>query len=158
MKKPELRWDRLTPPGIDFRQREFFPVLSGLVLAGLWTLGILQRFFRARDSLYDFHAHRRILRPDAVMAPFSDLIGSGLLGFELFALAMVGLGIAHHLYHRRDSMSIYLMKRLPDRREYWIRCWAVPVLSVLVSLVLIAALLGIYYLVYRTCTPVQCLI
>ena len=161
MKKSDLqqRLGRLLPPGICFRQQEAPLLAGGLVLAALWSTGILSRYLSARSDLYfSYGPNPRALLPDAVMVPFPQLLGTGLMGFELFALAMVGLGVWHHLYHRRDSMSVYLMKRLPDPWEYRIRCWAVPLMAIAAAAVLAAALVGCYYLIYLTCTPAQCLV
>lgn len=49
-------------------------------------------------------------------------------------------------------MSIYLMRRLPDPREYARRCWTLPLIGVGICLVLTAVTTAVCYLIYMKCT------
>ena len=70
---------------------------------------------------------------------------------------MAGLALYHWFYHYQGSKSIYLMRRLPRRSELPVRCLAVPVAGALGAGALAAILLGVYWMVYRLCTPAAAL-
>lgn len=67
--------------------------------------------------------------------------------FPYFWAAMAVMAGYHYLYHRREAMSVYLMRRLPSRWEYHRRCLGMPLLGIASSLVLLALLMAVYYLV-----------
>ena len=153
MKKRRIQ--DLVPVGIDFWQSESRWILGGLIASAAWSL----------VTPYQYMEHRKILlnslryqSTNAFMIPFSELAQPGVSLFGVFFLAMVLLGLTHMQFHRKRSMSVYLMKRLPNPREYRIRCWGVPVLASLAALAEMALLFGIYYLIYLKFTPAQCLL
>lgn len=132
----------------------------GLGGSGVWTLGVLIRYVQARNALFSTNlAGERVLIQGAKIAPFAILVqGMPLAAFGCYFAALLVLAGYYYLYHRMGSMSIYLMKRLPNHWELHRRCWTVPVLAALVGIALAGALIGVYYCVYRFCTPAQCLI
>lgn len=152
-------WNRSLPAGIrweEVRQK----ISLGLGFAGVWSLGILYRYLVIRSSLfYTSPAGKVEIFHDARMPAFDSLVyGLPLAGFGCYFGAML-LAVGYfYLYHRMGSMSVYLMRRLPNRWELHRRCWTVPVLGALAGLVLLGMLLGVYYLIYRFCTPAQCLL
>ena len=91
------------------------------------------------------------------MEPFLEVLDGALLGFAAAALLMAGLALWHLLYHYQGSRSIDLMRRLPRRSELPVRCLAVPVAGALGAGALAAILLGVYWMVYRLCTPAAAL-
>lgn len=153
MKKLEIQ--DLLPVGIDFWKTEARYVLGGLVVCAAWSLITPVHYFQQRQVLLESLRYRG---SNAYMVPFSELAHPGLVLFQFYFFVMVLLGFTHMQFHRKRSMSVYLMKRLPNPKEYWIRCWAVPVLASLAALAEMGLLFSIYYLIYLKCTPIQCLL
>ena len=92
------------------------------------------------------------------MADFIQLADNAFLGFGALILAMILLAIANYRYHFKGSKSVYLMRRLPDPREYARRCWTLPLIGVGICLVLTAVTTAVCYLIYMKCTPASCLV
>lgn len=122
----------------------------------------------ARDMLYVYNSTPRILEPGAKMKYFVDLINShgyvsNFFSYAVFfpfvfpILGAICLAVYNYMSFRNGSSSHYLMRRLPDKWEYHRRCLALPLLTILASLVLIPVLLGLYYAIYILFTPEQCL-
>ena len=151
------RLERWSPPGLS-TLGELKCIASGLVCSAVYSLTFLYTWANERRGLYNFKSGTPVLRADAVMPDFADLLHTCLYGFFLVALCMAALGLWHYAYHRQGgSNSAYLMRRLPDRWEFHRRCLALPVLALLASLLLAFLFLCLYYWVYRTFTPNVCL-
>lgn len=143
--------------------------LGGLGAAALLSLCLfLSQFSLARKLLYTGVPGKSPLEPGAQMAYFADLIGAHgyvtnvfsqpvFFPFLLLALGAACLALVNFSGFRSGTRSSYLMRRLPDRWEYPRRCLAIPVLTVLLSLVLLPVLTGLFYAIYVRFTPAQCL-
>lgn len=146
----------------------------GLCLGGLGATALLSfllflsQFLLARSLLYTGAPGKSPLEAGARMLYFADLIGSHgsvtnvfsqpvFFPFLLLALGAVCLALRNIWGFRTGSQSHYLMRRLPDRWEYPRRCLALPVLTLLLSLVLLPVLTGLFYVVYIQFTPEPCL-
>lgn len=128
--------------------------------ASLTSIGFfLNRYIDARASLF-----RYIQQPNGtlvkelvagrIIAPFRELMaGMPYLGMWCFLLTMVWQALRHYQYHTRDSMPIYLMRRLPDQWELHRRCLTVPVLSAIANMLLFAAATALCWVLYCTATP-----
>lgn len=150
---------RCAPLGLD-GALEVKYIGIGLGVCAIWALcGFLTRFTHALDSLYYYFpgAYIRELRPGAVMENFFVLMGGSELLFSILGLCMLVLAAYHYWYHRQGAMTVYLMRRLPDRWEYHRRCLAIPVAAVIVSLALMGLIGIISYAIYILRTPAQCL-
>lgn len=158
MKKPDLQ--RLVPPGVN-AQQELHLMCGGWVLSLLYSLGFVTGYSQELDNLYTAvttsAGRQYVLRSDAVMPDCVDILGSHLYGFLLVAICMLAVVLYHYAYHRQGSKSIYLMRRLPDGMELHHRCWGLPALGALASILLAFVLLVIYYAVYMFVTPESCL-
>lgn len=152
----QLDLQRLVPPGVNARQ-ELTWMLVGWALSFVYSLGFAMRLAQELSALYRVTGGKRVLRIDAVMPDFAGLLGSHLYGFLLVALCMLAIVAYHYLYHRQGSKSIYTMRRLPDGMELHRRCWTLPVLMALASLLAAFVLLMIYYAIYMFVTPESCL-
>lgn len=150
--------ERCAPPGVDVQQ-EIQHILYGLIGAVLISLWFVLSYLDYRAKLYTTAPNgSRVLAEGAVMPTFRNLFSWSFTGFWIFLLAMAALAVLHVAYHYQGgSRPIYLMRRLPDRWEYWQRCLALPAAGALCALAAMAILLGIYLAVYLTCTPAQCL-
>lgn len=154
MKRLDLQ--RLVPPGVDARQ-ELRWLLGGWALSFVYSLGFVIRMVQERSMLYRVAGSGRVLRTGVAMPDFAGLLGRHLYGFLIVALCMLAIVAYHYLYHRQGSKSIYTMRRLPDGMELHRRCWTLPVLMALASLLAAFVLLMIYYVAYMLVTPKSCL-
>lgn len=161
MKKPDL--SRYTPVGRKTSQ----PMQGGAFMLAVATLRavveLMDNYLFARDALFEVvppirvpFPHRELI-PGSVIQPFSDLIQSSLDFFPLFWLFMLWEVIDCYLYHRRETKSIYLMRRLPDAWDLHRRCWGKPLIYTAGSIVLMGAILLVYFLIYLVFTPAACL-
>lgn len=145
------------PMGID-PAKEIKYLLFGLACACLWAVfSFGSHYLRALAALYYSYTQYRVLIPGAVMTDFFDLLLGGEFLFSLACLVMPMLAAYHYWFHRQGAMTVYLMRRLPNRLEYHRRCLAIPSLGVATALALQGLLAILFYLVYRIFTPAQCL-
>lgn len=134
-----------------------------LGVACIYTLSMLGNYVSARNELYEIVPPvralypNRVLIPGAKIAPFMSIVDDGLRFFPLFWLFMGLEVIAAYLYHRKDTMSIYLMRRLPDKWELHRRCWGKPLILTAASFLIMGALLLFYFVIYLVFTPAECL-
>lgn len=132
------RLPRLFPAGWPWKITVEITLCALLVVWCSTVLLFLIHFDRAKIPLYS-SLSERILDGHTHIVPFAEIFGRGLLGFWIVALCLVLLPLFHFLWHWQGSKSIYLMRRLPRRRELYIRCLAGPAV-LLVLTVLVAAL------------------
>lgn len=153
---------RHLPPGRDWENLRFWLIL-GHGVSLLTLILFLSRYFDSLDSLYSYVQQLdgtmiRQLIPGRTVAPFWELInGTPLSGAETYIFLMFHLVFLNYRYHTQGSMSVYLMRRLPDRWEYHRRCWTVPVLSTIAELLIFAVGIFLCWLLYRFGTPEGCL-
>lgn len=146
------------PLGISV-ERERVNLMLGLFLSILWAvLAYAWAYSVALSDLYITQNGKRIMLLDARMADFGQVFRFVPAGFLILMGLMVAKGFWFRAYHRQGSMSIYLMRRLPDPREYARRCWTLPLVGVGMCLVLTAVTTAVCYLIYMKCTPVSCLV
>lgn len=145
----EHRVARVLPPGWPVRtELRFF--VGGLIAAVLWSFSCLVRIGKARSMLYFRTAAGTLaLRRELNVPPFEAMIEGALWGFWLLAFALLGFVLMHYLYYWRDSKSIYLMRRLPDKSLWHRCCLTVPFWMILTVLAVGFALMGLYNLIYK---------
>ena len=154
MKKPDL--SRYAPLGINVRS-EWQGYVAGLAVAVVYSMIYLLRYFNARENLYEWTLKGRELIEGAVMPDFAELMDGTLLVFLAIALTMLGLAIYHYIYHRLDTKSYYVMRRLPSRWELHRRCLTLPMIGLLICGAAALIMTLIYYWIYMGCTPEECL-
>lgn len=149
--KPDL--SRFYPLGWPWRQEIQY---TGLGLGG----STLYAFFRfafpmqeAINQLYQIHDRERVLIPGSTVPPFLQVFGGTLAGFWLVALCLVLLPVFHHRWHYWGSRSIYLMRRLPRRRELARRCLTGPALGLVCTALCALGMLLLCVLWYWMLTP-----
>lgn len=158
MKKINI--ERLVPAGFD-AEGEKSGIILGLVGASSFSIIYYSiKFNNALDMLYTSAepGYKKTLIPGAQMADFSEIFRFSMAGFLLMVFCMIALAIAHYNYHFRGSKSIYLMKRLPDRRDFLRRCITVPLTVTLICIALSLFLTVIYFWIYMNLTPADCLV
>ena len=149
--------DQLLPPGLSLAQERKWYFLSLGATSLISTAIFLSHYTTARSNLFSQHFSRTMLIPGAMIEPFSVLLDHVMDPLILLLLCLPFWVVLHYLYFRQGSMSIYLMRRLPDRTLLHRQCWTLPVLGLMLVLLAGLLLLGIYYLIYRYATPAQCL-
>ena len=154
MKKIDL--SRYAPLGINVRS-EWLGYVAGLAVAALYSMIYLLRYFNARQNLYEWTLKGWQLRDGAIMPDFAALMEGMLLVFAAIALTMLGLAAYHYIYHRIDTKSYYVMRRLPSRWELHRRCLTLPVAGLLICGAAALMVILIYYWIYMGCTPEECL-
>lgn len=158
-----IDWKRYSPVGRGLSQMMQGGIFAAII-AVLWAFfELMKNYLSARDALYEIVPPvkpifpNRVLIEGAHIAPFSEIIGGSLDFFPLFWLFMGLEVLSAYYYHRKDSMSIYLMRRLPDRWELHRRCWGRPLILTAASLLVMGAILLLYYVIYLVFTPAGCL-
>lgn len=150
------------------RLKPFFPVgcrISNeifLASAGLFAAAFIAfaafgvRFSAAVSALYD-ELHPNRLITDAVMPSFRQLFAGSLTGFYAFLAILPLWALFHYLLHFRESKSIYLMRRLPQKNELTKRCLSAPAAAAVIALItaLLSALLC--FIAYCLLTPAPAL-
>ena len=137
-------------------------MIWGHILSGLSLFGFFGRFSDALDALY-FHREGPngtlipVLDPTRTIAPFSELTrGTPLFGLWIFLAVMPLMVWRYYRFHTQEAMSVYTMRRLPDRWEYHRRCWTQPILSAIAELLLYALLTALCWLIWYFATPAPC--
>ena len=148
---------RNSPPGTDLKQEWWVFLIGNIVSVFISFFAFLDKYMEARDRLFTYEIDKRVLIEGARIAPFSDLLGGYFWGFFLVACFLLGYVIYHYSYFRQGSMSIYLMKRLPNKRELHRRALTVPCLAVLATVGIAIVAILFYYIIYILATPKVCL-
>lgn len=146
-----------SPPAMDLKpEKRVF--IWGIIISNIYSLlYYFTNYTDALRNLYEYIYGKRVLIENAVMPDFRSLLGYSFIGFWIVAAAMAGFIIYRYAYYRQGSMSIYLMKRLPQKYEIHKRALTLPIIVILLSLINAFVLLMIYYSVYMLATPKTCL-
>lgn len=158
----------LFPPGYDGEQ-EYKRIRFFLVLAIGWSFQFFFRYYDAyKDLFYDashmvYYGSNGIglkegdLLPNAKIETFLEILGNSMLFFVPLILSIIAAGAIHFLYYSQGSKAILLVRRLPDRNYIWKTCVLGPIIGLGVSLITMGIVLGLYYWIYMTVTPMVCL-
>ena len=155
----KIDWKAWAPVELD-GAKEAKTIFVGLCLAAAWgVFDFAAHYIDALNALYynSGLTFRKLLIPGAVMEEFSSLILGCDTLFNLICLTMPLLAAYHYGIHCRSSMSIYLMRRLPDRWELHRRCLLIPLGGAAAAMAVLGLLGIVFYLIYILCTPAQCL-
>ena len=144
---------RNSPPGIDLKQEWRVFLIGNIVSVLISFFAFIDKYVDARNQLFVYEIDKKMLIEGAIIAPFSNLFSVYFSGFFLVACFLLGYVIHHYLYFRQDSMSIYLMKRLPDKRELHRRALTVPCLAVLATIGVALAAILFYFIIYILAKP-----
>ena len=155
MQKP--RFERFAPPGTDTAlEIRRFRLLIFLVIAYALCVFTVS-YLNARSSLFEIYLGERVIREGAVMEDFREVLSFSFAGFAVVAAMAVAQAVRFYAGHYRESRSIYLMRRLPDRMELHRRCLTLPVAQLVIGAATAFILLLIFYLIYMKFTPEACL-
>ena len=135
------------------RIRDFFPPGYNYDLEiGAYSL-LLFLFFA--QSLSSFNLSIDNLRlwyeidgPAVTVQDINVYTAGELRQFVFCVETAVFLAIYKYQWFKRKTKSIYLMKRLPDRKELHVRCLAGSVAGILAAVVIAALLLAVFRFTY----------
>ncbi|MBO4628038.1 MAG: hypothetical protein J5645_08685 [Lachnospiraceae bacterium] len=148
--------DKLFPPGARIvREMFFFGAMVGFVIGGGLTFFV--QYWSDHGELYDVHAGIRVLNPAKEMPPLSSLVSGRLVWFFVLLISSIMVIIIHYASFYRESRSIYLMKRIPNRAELHVRCLTVPLLAIAIGLIIAYVLFLLFVWCYFRYTPEPCL-
>lgn len=148
---------RLVPTGIGAAP-VILIFLAGLVLSGFTAFSsFLAAFlhYYGQITYYD-EAGSKGFRSDAVMQPLTSF-NSEFDIFKLYFVCMALAGVYFFIYHFAGSKSIYTMRRLKNPLELYVRCFAVPVIFILLGIALVYLLNLIYISIYASLVPEECM-
>ena len=140
------------------KERKTFWIL--LAIAAAYSLIFFIQLFFAREKLFDwdYKTGMNILRENALMPLYTEVLAESLYGLYALTIASILGIIRNYASFWQGSKSIYLMRRLPDRFELHRRCLSMPIADACITLLVAAILFFLYYAVYIAVTPEQCLI
>jgi hypothetical protein len=155
------------PPGYDW-EKELSWVRGALICAVIFgSFLFLIRLGVGISNLYEqkwepaanggYVSAGIVLKEDAVMREVSVLLAQTRVGFALTGVLLVVMVVSHYRYYRQGSMSIYLMKRLPNGREYHRRNFSFVLILAAVSLAVMLVMSLTHYGMYLLFTPKGCL-
>ncbi len=147
--------ERYFPLGYNYKAEIVVTVLTyiGTSLTSAWWYFM---FMNATVSdMYEYIGGEKILVENAqdYIAPFVSYLLLSMYVFAVIPVLSLALGLYHYLYHYQHSKSIYLMKRLPDRKELYIRCFSIPVFIVIIGVLIMVFLTGLYFGYYIKIIP-----
>lgn len=145
------------PPGYPYREeRNAAGILLGMGM--IFSLRFLGRLHSAVEDLYYTNRiYGRTLRPGGVADSFLTLAGSSAGFFLPFYLFLAAMMIYHYFYYHRETKSIYLVRRLPEKGFLRKSCVQMPLLGMGAGAVAMAAMYLGYYGIYRLSIPAECM-
>ena len=157
MLKKRFSFEKYFPPGYEYR-KEWYAAGLLYVLGVALNLRFLGSLWEARASLYYMDSTKGMtLRAGVVADSYFQVLGECpgfLLPFYLFLIALI---FFHYAYYCRETKSIYLMRRLPDRKVLWKSCLQAPLMGMGRGTAGILVLYLIYYVVYLLVMPAESL-
>lgn len=148
--------EKYAPPGFNVK-REVCLIITGYVLSILYSMSFFIKFFFEYRTLFRNQYGRYTGYPSGVMPSCAHLLEGVFMLFWVLIAVMAVLVMVHYLYYHTKSKSIYLMKRLSDKRELFRRNWSIPLFTVALSLITVFVLIVIYYLFYMSVAPKNCI-
>lgn len=147
---------RYCPPGYELKG-EYRMFWAWLTVAVFYSMQFFINYYNAYENLFYYSGRVKVLNMTMRIQGFRELLAGS---FDLFFLGAAFLGIVfilHYDYYRKQSKSIYLMKRLPDQKLLNKTYHVTPLIYGLIFLITGLILLAVYYMIYRLVTPQICL-
>lgn len=147
---------RNSPPGMSL-QSEKNVFVFGMCLATLYSLGFVLSYIKAYEDLFLKSRYQWVLRENALMPYYVELVQPVLSGFLVLAICMLLFSIYRYSFFYQGSKSIYMMRRLPQRSELFKMCLCVPCAAAAVCVLAAMVLFFVYFGIYMIFTPVACM-
>ncbi len=145
--------EKCYPPGYAYRgEMGIAGILWGMAV-GSGAVYFLQALYSAIEKLYHYVDYRRVLREGVRVVPFTELVEGYWALFVPVLVFLLVMPLYHYAYYCRESKSIYVMRRLPQRGVTLKSCVRGPVLCA--GLVLTSAVIFyfLYYGIYCLSVP-----
>ena len=147
---------RFLPLGVE-TETTFRQICTAYAIAICFSLGVPCRILGQYNNLFYKEGTKKILYEGIMMPMFGELAPTWFVLFGAFLIGCAGMVAMFYLHHRQESMSIYTMRRLPNRWELHIRCLTVPIAAALLAIILAILLMLLYYAFYMWLVPDQCI-
>lgn len=144
--------ERYAPPGYELKT-ELSYILFLSVASLLVSFMFFLRFREAYNLLFEFENGVKVLLPNAQMPGFETLSKDAFFSFRTLSPWISCFIWYHYRYFKVETKSVYLMLRLPNRFEYHMRCWAIPLAFILLSYLAITLLKVVYFTYYLNMIP-----
>ena len=144
------------PPGYDLTG-EYRMFWIWLVFGCIYSMRFLLNYMNAYDHLFYRSAQGIMLNIHMKMPGFWTLLEESFDGLILGIVCLVYAVASHFHYYRKGSKSIYLMKRIADRKLLWKTYIGTACIYGLIFFATGVILLATYYMIYRFVTPQMCL-
>ena len=159
--KLEKFFDTLFPPGYD-RQKELRLLFVYLLMGIIFSFRCITEYYEAYDGLFVWRSENgfgieKVVRQGAQIVPFGEIVGYNFMMLWLVVFLLITTPVKHYLYYTKGSKSIYLVRRLPDKRYVWKTCVLGPLIGMGITLAIIGFLRLVYWLIYIGVTPAECL-
>ncbi len=146
-----------SPPGMDLAQEWRIFLIGNISSVAVSFFAFLDQYIDARNRLFTVVGEKKMLIDGALIVPFHHLFSIYFSGFFLTMCMLLGYIVYHYAYFRQGSMSIYLMKRLPQKSELHRRALTLPCLAVLATIGVAIAAILLYFIIYFLATQKACL-
>lgn len=152
-----IKAEHLAPPGANV-ERLRNVLVAALILCSLaMFIQFIATWNVACQNLYGWVGTEMKRLPGAKLPTFLYLIRGTYQWFAAVVIAAVFVVIDNYTCYYRESRSIYVMKRLPKWSEIHKRAWSLPLFACITAGVVIVLTTLLCMLVYRFCSPEDCL-
>lgn len=151
------RLEPYAPPGLSIGT-EITSWILYLAASTCWCMIFLVRYFDYRARLFENMGGRLFLIEGAKMPNFEYLTKDLFEAFGVVLIICALTIVYHYYYHYQGSKMMYLMRRLPNKWEVHIRCFTLPVIAGVITVIYMLLLRALFYGIYYWCTPIECLI
>lgn len=149
---------RNSPPGVDTSQLKRIFIFGSVTSFIIGIMVFLIKYVSQYNNLFMYdQSGKAVLIKDAVISRFPIIIGNSMIGFAITAICCLCFIPYYILYYRQGSMSIYLMKRLPQRSELYRSILVVPIMFAIFAMLFAIISTAICLALYITVTPRACL-
>lgn len=150
------RLEKYAPLGIGV-EKQVTAYIIGVIVATLHSMLFIIRYLEARGELYVKRFDGMTLIEGAIIYDFGALTATVFWTFYIVGIVSLLTPIFFYFYHYDGSKMMYLMKRLPDKRELYRRVFTLPIAGAILLAVWMVILKMLYFTIYVICTPSQCL-
>ena len=153
----KMKWlEKYAPLGIGV-EKQVTAYIIGVIVATLHSMLFLVRYLEARSELYATNINGMVLIEGAVIYDFGALTDTVFWTFYIVEIVTMLCSVFFYFYHYDGSKMMYLMKRLPDKKELYRRVFTLPIAGTVILVVWMGILRMLYFTIYVICTPSQCL-
>ena len=152
-----VKAEHLAPPGANLERLRMVLVIGLIVCSLAMFVQFISTWTVACQNLFEWNGIERHRRIGVELPTFLYLIRGTYQWFLAVVVAALFVLIDNYTCYYRGSRSIYVMKRLPNRFEIHKRAWTLPVLACVLSGIVIILTALLCLLVYRFCSPADCL-